>query len=56
MKQDKKAHSTESSRERLKTLDQKIAAYEKIYGKPTLPQDQLEAMFRNQYRTRKSAY
>lgn len=56
MKQPKKARSTESNRDLLKRLDQRIGEYEKKYGKPTLPQDQLEAMFRNQYRTRRLAY
>ena len=56
MKQPKKAPSSESNRDLLKRLDQKIGEYEKKYGKPTLPEDQLEAMFRNQYRTRRLAY
>lgn len=56
MKQPKKAPSSGSSRDLLKRLDQKIGEYEKKYGKPTLPEDQVEAMFRNQLRTRRSAY
>lgn len=56
MKQDKKAPSTESLKEKLKRLDQVIAKYEVKYGRPTLPEDQVEAMFRNQYRTRRLDY
>ena len=54
MQQPKKAPSTESNRDLLKRLDQKIEEYEKKYGIPQVPQDYLETMFRNQYRTRQS--
>jgi hypothetical protein len=50
MKQPKKDRSTESSRELLKKLDQRIAEYEKKY-QPNLSEDQLAAMFRDQYRS-----
>jgi hypothetical protein len=50
MKQPKKDRSTESSRDLLKRLDQKLAEYEKKY-QPSLSEDQLAAMFRNQLRS-----
>jgi hypothetical protein len=55
MKQHSKGHSTESKQERLKRLDSFIAEYENKYkSRPKLSEEQLESMFRNQYREMRS--
>lgn len=53
-KQPKKDLSSESNQKFLQELDKKIAELEKKYPKTTLSEDELEAMFRNQYRTKQS--
>ena len=55
MKQSKKAHISESARQAMKRADDALSAYTKKYGQPQkADQDQLEAMFRSQYRTSRS--
>ena len=54
MKQPPKDRSTESALAVLKRLQGRVEALSKEYGTKQLPQDELEAMFRNQMRMRQS--
>lgn len=54
MKQPPKDRSTESALAVLKRLQGRVEALSKEYGTKQLPQDELEAMFRNQLRMRQS--
>jgi hypothetical protein len=52
MKQPKKDRSIESAQTYLKQLGDRIAERKKVLGAPKVSSDQLEAMFRNQLRTK----
>jgi len=54
IKHPKKAGSSESNKKLLQELDKKIAELEKKYPERTLSEDELEAIFLNQYRTKSS--
>lgn len=54
MKQPQKDRSTESALAVLKRLQERVEVLSKEYGTKQLPQDELEAMFRNQLRMRQS--
>ena len=54
IKHPKKAGSSESNKKLLQELDKKIAELEKKYPERTLSEDELEAIFLNQYRTKRS--
>ena len=54
MKQAPKDRSTESALAVLKRLQERVEVLSKEFGTKQLPQDELEAIFRNQMRMRQS--